>query len=59
MTEDFFLYQKSYGNTNRFKFFNTHFFFQLQVRAYLPVQIQKKFGTIKDLPIWFDLTEEF
>ena len=53
MTEEFFLYQKSYGNTTRMKFFYTQFFFQLQVRAYLAVEIQKKIGTIKDFPIWF------
>ena len=32
--------------------------YQLQVWAYLAVQIKKKFGTMEDLMIWFDLTEK-
>ena len=31
---------------------------QLHVWAYLVVQIKNFFSTIKDLPIWFDLTEK-
>ena len=53
MTEEFFLCQKSYGNTIRMNFFHTPKKNQLQVRVYFAVQIKKKIGTIKDLPIWF------
>ena len=42
MTEDFFLYQKSYGNTNRFKFFNTHFFFSYRSGHFWPYRSKKK-----------------
>jgi len=53
MTEEFFLCQKSYGNTTRANFFYIPKKNQLRVRAHLAVQIKNRFGTIKDLPIWF------
>ena len=41
------------GTLLDWSFFTHIFFFQLQVRAYLAIQIKKKSATIKDLPIWF------
>ena len=51
VTEDFFVCQKSYGNTIRMNIFHTPKKNQLQVRVYSAVQIKKQFSTIKDHPI--------
>ena len=42
MTEEFFLCQKSYGNTTRFNFFYTQFFFSLRVSGQFGHTNQKK-----------------
>ena len=51
MAEEFFVCQKSYGNTIRMKFFYTQENFSVTGPGIFGRTDQKKIGTIKDLPI--------
>ena len=51
--KNFFFVKNLMGTPLEWNFFTHNFFFQLQVRAHLAVQIKNFFGTIEDLPIWF------
>ena len=56
MAEDFFACQRSSENTTRFKFLCTHNNYLVTDLGTIVRRIKKFFGTIKDLPKWFDLT---
>ena len=51
--KNFFCAKSHMGTPFEWIFFTHQKKNQLQVRVYFAVQIKKKFGTIKDLPIWF------
>ena len=50
MTQEFFVCQKSYGDTTQIIFFSQKINFQLGFQAKQGMQIKKLFDTIKDHP---------